>query len=285
MKFLVLGAAGMAGHTIAIYLKEQQHEVVGFSMQPISYCKSITGDATHTDELRTIILDGKYDAVINCVGILNQFAEDGKANAVFLNAYLPHMLAEITENTKTQIIHMSTDCVFSGKRGQYTEDDFPDGTTFYDRSKALGELNDDKNITIRTSIIGPDINPGGIGLLNWFMKQKGEISGYTHAMWTGLTTLQLAKVMEAAAREKAHGLYNMVYTESISKYHLLKLINHYLRNDEVIIKESASVQVDKSLKRTRFDFNYIIPEYETMVREMSEWVKEHKWLYPHYDTK
>ena len=195
MNFFVLGCNGMAGHTISLYLKEQGHTVFGFDRSKSQYISSVAGDAHDTEFLRKLISEGKYDSVINCIGILNQFAEQNKALASFLNSYFPHFLAETTAGTDTQVIHMSTDCVFSGKRGEYTEVDFRDGETFYDRSKALGELEDEKNITLRNSIIGPDINSKGIGLLNWFMHQQIEIDGYTKAMWTGQTTLQLAKTM------------------------------------------------------------------------------------------
>jgi dTDP-4-dehydrorhamnose reductase len=282
MKILVLGCAGMAGHTISIYLQEKGHEVIGVSRRPITFCHSVLCDVENTEKLKSIIEEGDFDSVINCVGLLNQFAEEDKAAAVFLNSYLPHYLATVTQDTNTQVIHMSTDCVFSGERGDYTEHDFTDGKSFYDRSKALGELNDHKNITLRNSIVGPDINQNGIGLLNWFMSQNGEINGYTKAMWTGLTTLQLAKAMEAAATAKASGLYNMVYDEPISKYDLLQLFNKYLKNDKMIIKPYDMVVADKSLKRTNFDFDYTIPDYEIMVSEMASWIKSHRDLYPHY---
>lgn len=282
MKFLVLGCNGMAGHMISLYLQEQGHKVYGFDRTKPKYVNGIAGDARNTESIRELITMGKYDSVINCIGILNQFAERDKALASFLNAYFPHFLAEVTAGTDTQIIHMSTDCVFSGKRGEYTELDLRDGETFYDRSKALGELEDDKNITLRNSIVGPDINPNGIGLLNWFMKQKGEINGFTKAIWTGQTTLQLAKTMEAAAKEKASGLYNTVPDCSISKYELLKLFNHYLRNDAIMINPSNEIAANKSLRRTRFDFNYTIPDYEVMVAELAQWVIRHKDMYPHY---
>ena len=282
MKFLILGCNGMAGHMISMYLKEQGHDVFGFDRSKSKYVNSVAGDARNTEFLRNLIKDGKYDSVINCIGVLNQFAENNKELAVFLNSYLPHFLADVTSGTDTQVIHMSTDCVFSGKRGSYTEDDFPDGETFYDRSKALGELCDGKNITLRNSIVGPDINENGIGLLNWFLKQSGEINGYTKAMWTGQTTLQLAKTMEVAAKEKAHGLYNTVPERSISKYDLIGLFNHYIRNDEVKINPVEGVNADKSLKRTRFEFDYLIPDYDIMVRELAEWMKVHKDMYPHY---
>lgn len=282
MKFLIMGASGMAGHTISMYLGEQGHDVTGFDMNPVTHCKSIVGNARDTETIREIIAAGKFDSVINCIGILNQFAESNKELATYLNSYFPHFLASVTRDMDTQIIHMSTDCVFSGKRGGYTEDDLRDGETFYDRSKALGELDDDKNITLRNSIIGPDINPKGIGLMNWFMQQSGTINGYTKAIWTGQTTLQLAKTMEVAAKEKAHGLFNTVPKEPINKFELLKLLNHYLRSDELTIVPSDTLAADKSLRRTRFDFGYIIPDYETMVRELAEWTKNHKAMYPHY---
>lgn len=283
MRFLVLGCNGMAGHIISLYLKERGHEVLGFALTKSTLVESVTGDARDAALVREVVGVNRFDSVVNCVGLLNQFAERRKADAVCLNAYLPHYLAELTEGTDTQVIHMSTDCVFSGKRGQYTEDDFRDGTTFYDRSKALGELDDGKNITLRTSIVGPDIKPNGIGLLNWFMQQNGGIMGYTRAMWTGQTTLQLAKTMEAAASDKAHGLFNIVPDESISKYDLLELFNQYLRKDKLTILPDGKTVVDKSLKRTRWTFDYQIPDYGRMVCELSDWMKAHRTLYPHYD--
>lgn len=282
MKFFVLGCNGMAGHTISLYLASKGHEVFGFDRSKSSLVNSVAGDARDTETLREIIKNGNFDSVINCIGILNQFAEENKSLAAFLNGYFPHFLAEATGGTDTQVIHMSTDCVFSGKRGAYTEDDLPDGDTFYDRSKALGELCDDKNITLRNSIVGPDINQNGIGLFNWFMKQEGPINGFTKAMWTGQTTLQLAKTMEVAAREKAHGLYNTVPDTSISKFDLLGLFNKYMRDGKIVINPTDSFVADKSLVRTRFDFSYRIPDYETMVAEMAEFIIEHKNLYPHY---
>lgn len=282
MKFLILGASGMAGHVIAIYLRELGHNVLGFTRREVPFVPCIIGDAMNTDFLRKLISNGGFDSVINCIGILNRAAEQHKDQAVFLNSYLPHFLADVTSGTNTQIIHMSTDCVFAGKEGNYTECSLRDGETFYDRTKALGELEDDKNITLRNSIVGPDIDPEGIGLLNWFMKQNREIKGYTGAMWTGMTTLQLAKTMAKAADLKAHGLYNMVPDHNISKYKLLKLFNHYLRDDTVQIRPYEGFTVDKTLVRTRFDFAEIVPDYEIMVSEMANWMRAHSYLYPHY---
>lgn len=171
----------------------------------------------------------------------------------------------------------------SGNVGQYTEDDLRDGTTFYDRSKALGELEDDKNLTLRQSIIGPDIKANGIGLLNWFMQQEGPLNGFTGALWTGLTTLQLAKIIEEGAKSKAHGLYNIVPDRYISKYDLLGLFNKYMRNGKVSIAPIDKMAANKSLKRTKFDFAYPIPDYDQMIEELSDWMRSHKQLYPHYE--
>lgn len=285
MKFFVCGCNGMAGHAISLYLQEQGHDVYGFAFQKSKYIKSFVCDAFDTKTIADAIKEGHYDSVINCIGVLNKFAEQDKARATFLNSYFPHFLAQVTEGTDTQVIHMSTDCVFSGKRGSYTENDFPDGETFYDRSKALGELNDEKNITFRNSIVGPDIKPNGIGLLNWFMQQKGEINGYTKSMWTGQTTLQLAKMMEQAAKQKVHGLYNAVPNYSISKYDLCCLFNKYLRDGKMIIHPVEGINADKSLLRTNFDFDYSVPDYETMVAELAEWIYNHKDMYTHYNLK
>jgi dTDP-4-dehydrorhamnose reductase len=282
MRFLILGCNGMAGHTISQYMKHQGHDVLGFDRNLSPFVRSVAGDATDTQTLGTIIESEQFDAIINCIGILNQFADERKPLAVFLNSYLPHFLAEATAKMDTQVIHMSTDCVFSGKRGGYTEQDLRDGTTFYDRTKALGELEDNKNLTLRNSIIGPDINAKGIGLFNWFMKQDGPINGYSKAMWTGQTTLQLAKTMEQAAKERVSGLINAVPDDSISKYDLLRLFNKYFRAGSIQINPNNDFVADKSLKRTRFEFSYRIPDYEQMVYELYEWVVANRDLYPHY---
>lgn len=282
MRILILGCNGMAGHLISLYMKEQGHDVLGFDKSKSKLIDSIAGDAMDATLIKELVGLNKFDSIINCIGLLNQFADSNKSGAVYLNSFLPHFLAKITEGTSTQVVLMSTDCVFSGKRGQYTEDDFRDGMTFYDRTKALGELDDDKNLTLRQSIVGPDINASGIGLLNWFMCQKGSVNGFTKAIWTGQTTLQLAKTMEIAIKERVHGLYNAVPDSSISKYELLKLFSKYLRNNEIEVIPVDKLAADKSLKRTRWEFDFRVPDYEQMVSELADWMKAHNELYPHY---
>jgi len=271
-----------SGHTISIYFKEAGHDVTAFSRSRVDYCKNINGDITDFESINNIISEGQYDAIINAIGILNQDAEDNKSNAVLLNSYLPHFLSDTTKDLKARVIHMSTDCVFSGKTGGYSETSFRDGETFYDRSKALGELENNKDLTFRNSIIGPDMSERGIGLFNWFMKQEGQINGFTKAIWTGVTTLTLAKAMEQALKENLTGLYNLVNNEDISKFELLKLFNKYMKDDRIEILPSDKLSLDKSLINNRTDFSYNVPSYETMVAEMKEWIENHKNLYPHY---
>jgi dTDP-4-dehydrorhamnose reductase len=282
MKVLVLGSIGMAGHTITLYFKEKGHDVTAYSMNPFPYCKNIIGNAFQTETFKQMLLDGEYDVVINCIGLLNQDADTNISNAIYLNSYLPHLIANTLKNTKTKLIQMSTDCVFMGNSGPYYENSLKDGQSFYDRTKALGEVDDSKNLTFRNSIIGPDINSNGIGLFNWFMKQKGKISGYTGAIWTGVTTLTLAKAMEQAAIEDLCGLYNLVNNEVISKYDLLQIFNANFNTEKITIDKNTNFKLDKTLINTRNDFSFKVPSYEQMIIEMKEWVDAHRELYPHY---
>lgn len=282
MKILVLGATGMAGHTIALYFKERGNNVIAFSRTPFPYCDNIIGDIFDTEKIKSLLLDEDFDVVINCIGILNQDAENNPSKAVYLNSYLPHLIADTLKEKNTKFIHMSTDCVFAGNSGPYFENSFCDGKTFYDRTKALGEINDKKNITFRNSIIGPDRNQNGIGLFNWFMKQKDSINGYSYAIWTGVTTITLAKAMEKAIEQDLCGLYNLVNNKSISKYDLLNLFKENFADEKLIINKEENFKLDKSLRNTRKDFLFEVPSYEQMIAEMKVWVNEHSALYEHY---
>ncbi len=283
MRFLVLGAAGMAGHLISLYLRERGHDVTGFARRGLPFLEfQVEGDVTDTTKLRSVVRDG-YDVVVNCVGVLNKAAETNP-NAAWLNGELPHVLADMTADLPARVFHMSTDCVFAGNTGPYTEASNPDGASAYDRTKAAGELDDGKNLTFRNSIVGPDMNPNGIGLLNWFMQQPGPVKGFTGAIWTGLTTLELAKAMEYEAAEDAHGLVNMVPEESINKYELLGLFNDELRGGRIEIIPDAGLQLDKTLMRTNFGPTYRPKPYPEQIHEMAGWVRAHKELYPHYEV-
>lgn len=282
MKILVLGATGMAGHMISIYLKEAGHDVITFSRSKFKYCDNINGDILDFNHVKNVVEEGNYNAIINAIGILNKDADNNKKDAVLLNSFLPHFLSDLTKNMDTKIIHMSTDCVFSGDKGGYNENSLKDGKTFYDRTKALGELDNNKDLTFRNSIIGPDMNKNGIGLLNWFMKQDGQISGYSKAIWTGVTTLTLAKAMEKALEENLTGLYNLVNNTTINKFDLINLFNKHLKKGAITIVTSDNNKVDKSLTNNRHDFSFMVPSYEQMVIEMKEWIVNHEELYPHY---
>lgn len=285
MRFLVLGANGMAGHVISLYLSERRHDVsVLARRQGILDLPYIIGDVKNHSFIEGVLCAGEYDAVINCVGILNQMAENDKENAIYINALFPHILSKITKRLKTRCVHLSTDCVFSGKEGDYTEVSIPNGMGVYSRSKILGELNDDKNLTFRTSIVGPEINNNGIGLMHWFMQQTDNVDGYEMAFWTGVTTLTLAKAIEQGVIQNITGLYHLVNNKKISKYDLLCLFNNLLRKNRLEIHKSKKVQHDKSLKCTRKDFCFSVPDYKVMVKEIQSWIVAHKELYPNYEV-
>jgi len=282
VKILILGAGGMAGHIVALRLAEMGHSVAGLARRKLPFCNTIVADVMDIERLNIIV---DYDVVINCVGTLNKAVDEEPYNGVWLNACLPHLLVKITKGTSVKVIHLSTDCVFSGhEHGNYKENSFRSADTLYGRSKALGELNDDKNLTLRMSIIGPDINENGVGLFNWFMKQKGTVNGYTETIWTGVTTITLAEAIGAALEKKLTGLYHLVNGKTISKFALLGLFNN-LRKEPVAITPSNAVKEDKSLVNTRADFDFVVPTYEEMVAGMGRWVMRHKELYPQYELR
>lgn len=282
MKILVLGGTGMAGHLISLYFKEHGYDVTAFVTKPFYLCPYILGNALDFKQLEEIIRFGKYDVIINCIGILNKFAEDNLNVAKRLNADLPHFIADTISSLPCKLIHMSTDCVFAGNTGPYSEYSLRDGQSVYDRTKAEGEVNDDKNLTFRNSIIGPDMKELGIGLFNWFMKQQLEIRGYTKVIWTGVTTLVLARAMEAAIHQNLCGLYNLVNNESISKYDLLSLFNEYCKVNPISIRPTDEIILNKALICTRTDFDFVVPSYKQMVVDMKEWIDNHKDIYPEY---
>lgn len=275
MKTLVLGSEGMLGHVVKQYFLEQGHDVKGTSR---SGSEDYTLDATkNISDIEKFIDDFKPDTIINCIGILNKVAEDNKPLAVMVNSYLPHYVDEVSRNKGVKFLHVSTDCVFDGKTGDYTEDSFRTATDFYGRSKALGEINNDVNLTLRTSIVGPDKNPNGIGLFQWFMNQENETNGFDKVIWTGVTTLELAKCMEKAITNNLTGLRHAVNNEKIDKYSLLELFKKYF-NKNIIINRKSDYVSDKSVIRTT-DFDFEIPSYDQMIKEMAEWVTKHESIY------
>lgn len=278
-KILVIGIKGMAGHVIFNSLpKLGNYEVYGVARNVTSTNRIFNLDVSNTVELKKI-LDLEFDVVINCIGILNKDAEDNPHKAIWFNSYFPHLLESYTKNTKTKVISISTDCVFSGKKGNYTEMDIRDGEGFYATSKAMGELTNDKDLTIRTSIIGPELNKEGIGLFHWFMQQNDIVSGYSHAFWSGITTVELAKVIHQTIQQEIKGLLIVAGNHKIDKYSLLRLFNSIFRNDSLTVTENSNYKVDKSMYSSRNDFRYSIPTYIDMIQEMKHWVDEYKSNY------
>jgi len=272
MKVLVLGAGGMAGHVIAISLKEKGHSVAGLARRKLSFCDTVVADVMDIEKLNIL---ANYDAVVNCIGVLNKAVDAEPHKGIWLNSYLPHLLAKYAK----RVIHLSTDCVFSGhESGNYNENSFRSADTLYGRSKAMGELIDDKNLTIRTSIIGPDINENGVGLFNWFMKQNGNVNGYTGAIWSGVTTIVLAEAINAALEQRLIGLYHLTNNEKISKFELLRLFNN-LRSVPLSIDPSDALKENKSLVNSRRDFNFVVPSYANMVTGIGEWIVKYRELY------
>lgn len=275
MKLLILGSEGMLGHVVKLYFQENGHKVKTTSRDESG---DYIFDATkNINDIDNFIKEFKPDAVINCIGILNKAAEDNKSLAVLINSFLPHYIDEICKKYGVKFIHVSTDCVFDGKKGEYNEESFKDATSFYGQSKALGEINNDSNLTLRTSIVGPDVNENGIGLFQWFMNQEKETNGFDKVIWTGVTTIEFAKCMEKAIKNNLSGLRHVVNNEKIDKYSLLNLFKKHF-NKKITINRKSHYVSDKSLIRTS-DFDFKVPSYDQMVKEMADWVSKHELLY------
>lgn len=282
MKIIVFGANGMAGHMVSLYLQEQGHEITGFVKKKNNIMNCIEGNALDSDLVREVLRKSEYDAVINCIGILNKAVDARLAAGIYVNSVLPHLLEECVENTKTRVIHISSDCVFSGNLGHYKESSRPDAESYYGKTKALGEIWGDKSLTFRTSIIGPELKSDGIGLFHWFMSQSGPVNGFTEVIWSGVTTLELAKAIGAALEQNLTGLYHLVNNEVISKHDLLCLFNRYMNDNKTVIHENGSFSNDKSLVDTRLELNHKIPSYEVMIQELAEWMQNHAEVYSQY---
>lgn len=277
-KILIIGIKGMAGHVIYNYLnKNTDYKVFGIARNIAENNQEISLDVSDTDKLKEIITYHDFDAVINCIGILNKDAEDNPSKAIWFNSYFPHLLEEITKESQTQVIHISTDCVFNGKKGNYAENDFKDGEGFYAQSKALGEITNDKDLTIRTSIIGPELK-NGIGLFHWFMNQSGEINGYTSAYWSGVTTLELAKTIQYVIENPLQGLVHLTNGVPINKFDLINLFKDIWNKDQTIILPYEGKKVDKSLEKSEL-LKYEVKSYKEMLVEQSEWMEEFSNLY------
>ena len=225
MRVLVLGASGMAGHVVTLFLKENGYEVDSLAAKNKIDEKTTLLDVTDLSALKSFLNKNSYDVVVNCIGILVKESEERKALAILINSYLPHFLEALYSHKNTKVIHLSTDYVFASENAPYKEDSKYDGESFYGRSKALGEVINNKDLTFRMSIIGPDMRKDGIGLFNWFASQKGTISGYKGVLWSGVTTIELAKGIKKAIEQNLNGIYHLVPAKNISKYDLFPKIS------------------------------------------------------------
>lgn len=282
IKVLIIGSKGMAGHIIKSYLEDKGYDVYGTfrEQESLSLGKNeFYLDAFDKENLNNTLNIARPNFVINCVGILNQFAEENPDIAIYVNGYFPHYLDRLSREYDYKLIHITTDCVFSGKKGSYSENDFRDAESYYGRSKAIGEVDNDRTLTFRTSIIGPDINENGIGLFNWFMKQSEAIKGYSNVFWTGVTTLELAKAIEASFSQNIIGINHLVNNDKISKYDMLLLFRKYMNKNDIDIEKYEDYYSDKSLVRTKESFDYKVSSYEEMIKDMCEYIKLNNEIY------
>ena len=284
IKVLVLGSTGLIGHQVYNYLKINSN----FDLSNISYRKKLQEDTILIDvRNEKIFLETieniKPNIIINCIGILIQGSNKDPESAIFINAYMPHRLMRLADEIDAKLIHISTDCVFSGdKKEPYIEIDEPDGKDIYARTKALGEIINDKHLTLRTSVVGPELKDDGEELFHWFMKQSGEINGFTKAIWSGVTTLELAKAVKWAIENNTTGLYHITNNQSINKYELLNLFKKHMKK-KIIINKIDGNTTNKNFIDTRKEINYVISSYDDMIKEMASLILN-KDLYSQYNS-
>lgn len=210
------------------------------------------------------------EIVVNCVGLVKQAIKGGDPlEAIPLNSLFPHRLAKMCELLNARLIHISTDCVFSGFKGNYAEHDIPDAVDVYGRSKLLGEVDSPGAITLRTSIIGHELY-GARSLIDWFLSQQGSVRGYSKAIFSGLPTCELARVIcdYVIPNPSLHGIYHVAATP-ITKYELLELVRReYGKN--ILITPDESIEIDRSLNSSRFTMasGYVAPSWKNLIESM-----------------
>ena len=283
-KILVLGSTGMLGHQVYYYLSNKiNNKIYNISFRKKINDETILCNVRDEKKLEDIIVSINPDVIVNCIGVLIRGSNSNPENAIFINSYLPHLLVSISDKLNARLIHISTDCVFSGEKGNsYNENDFKDGKDIYANSKSLGEIINDRHLTLRTSVIGPELKTDGESLFNWFMFQKKEINGYTNVLWSGVSTLVLAKVIYSVIENKINGLYHVTNNNPIDKFSLLNLIKKHTKKD-ILIHPSAEIKINKSFIDTRKKLKLTIPTYEEMVKEMILQIKNNKDIYTHYN--
>lgn len=282
MRLIILGGTGMLGHTLWEHLSRRFPDTYTTIREGIEdygedglYGRDRVID--HIDATDFRVLEGalrgvRPDVILNCIGITKRREEpQNPIPSILLNAMLPHKLAKLAADLKAKLIHFSTDCVFDGRKGQYSEDDPTNATDLYGRTKALGEVIGIHALTLRSSFIGKELREG-TELLEWFLSQKKAVHGFKNAIYTGLTSLELCRVVEKLLLDypNASGLYN-VSSEPINKFDLLKLIGEKMHRSVEIIPDE-SFQCDRSLDSGRFrrTFCYTPPTWTKMVEELSQ---------------
>ena len=262
IKLLVLGSSGLLGSSLLRYFSTQSNiEVYGTARSFRSICNmppnvrehvTLGIDLDNIGQHFKFIADMRPDVILNCTGIVKQAANaDDPLSAISINALLPHRLARISADIGARLIHFSTDCVFSGSRGNYLEVDSPDPSDLYGRSKLLGEIDYGNVITLRTSMIGHELS-GSRSLVSWFMSQKVRVRGFRRAIFSGLPTVEIGRVLKqfVLPNTKLKGLYHLS-ANPINKFDLLSLVAQtYGKSIEVIPDDT--LLVDRSLDSSRF---------------------------------
>lgn len=284
MVILILGVSGMLGSMLMKTLSHEKDLKVYGTLRDMRLlskknqfnvkCLKLF-NSEKLSNLNDLIDTIKPELIINCIGLVKQLMNDNNIEiALNVNSIFPHKLANICKIKKIRLIHVSTDCVFSGSRGNYVESDSPDARDLYGLSKYLGELKYEHTLTVRTSIIGPELNSQK-GLLNWFLAQNGIVEGYKNAIFSGLTTLELSKVIKdyLITNKKKYGIYH-VASNPISKFDLLNMINNRY-NLNLNIKPSYDLKINRSLNSSLFssDFNYQSTDWEKQIDEMYKFSK------------
>ena len=263
MRVCVLGAGGMLGHMLVRSLSES-HDIYGTTRELpndssllakfLSKNRWVGGvDATDLESVKQVFDTQVFDVAVNCIGLIKQrgsYVNDKEMMQI--NGEFPHQLAELANQNAAKIIHISTDCVFSGSKGNYCETDEPDPVDAYGRSKLLGELNDTKNLTLRTSHIGRELSIKK-SFIEWLFSQKGkQVNGFSHAIYSGLTTRELSKVIAQliASNLSVYGLSH-VSSSSISKLEIINKLNQLL-DLRIVVTPDASLQIDRSLNSQKF---------------------------------
>ena len=278
-KVIILGSTGMLGHLVYHFLDStNKYDLYNLSFRNKLNYKTIIVDISDQQKLSNLINDISPDVIINCVGVLIKGSKENLKNAIYINAYFPHWLKDVCEEIDCRLIHVSTDCVFSGKNGGNDENSIKDATDDYGKTKSLGEFDSINHLCIRTSIIGPELKQNGEGLLHWLFNQQGTIYGFKNVYWSGVTTLELAKVIHFSIENNILGLWNVTNGEPISKYDLLQKIIKIFSINKLKLEPDTNKFSNKSLKSNRGIY-YKVPSYDDMLEDLSVYFRAHKNLY------